>query len=409
MKLFATAMLAAAACTAAAIAPADETPVWTTWYLGPHGTTAVSTQDADRDVINALIARHGLVRVETGTSTPAPGAGIKHILLHEPDTRHHAAARGDGPTALNDCTDFASNPGMPFQVTNANLPYAQDFNVTGAANGGDWRGACQEMTSLGDGREAFVQFTPDVTGDYVVKGHFFRDATPTTVRAGLIGVWELPGCTGTQPLPAESTGIGCALDLFGNSSVVVTLTAGTTYYVILEDNFGSTPEDTAHIEISGPVTPEAESCSVAFDLTASSWESSLVATGDTTNNPDDGDSEGDCTPGEGDDYGPDYWFLLPPTVAGSTYTIELEAGTMTDSVLTIYSGSCGSLVPVACNDDAEGGDTFMSKLSFVAEAGETYYAQVESYHFAGLGQGSFTLTGTVQGPLASVGDWQVYE
>ncbi len=49
-----------------------------------------------------------------------------------------------------------------------------------------------------------------------------------------------------------------------------------------------------------------------------------------------------------------------------------------DTVLQVYTGDaeCGNLVPIACNDDADG---FTSATSFEASAGQTYYIEVADW------------------------------
>jgi len=208
-----------------ATGPAAEDKVWTTFTFGTPGTLAVSTTDPDSETIESLAAIYGITFVETTATLEPVATGVKHIILRDVDAGGRVT-KGVGPTALNNCTAFASNPGFPFQITNANLPYAQDFNLTPTTDAEDWRGGCIDGLSSGDGKEAFVQFTPSVTGQYLITGHFYRDATPSTARAANVSVWELPGCTGSQPSSGASTLVGCNTDLFGNSQIVVTLNAG---------------------------------------------------------------------------------------------------------------------------------------------------------------------------------------
>ena len=376
MRIRNTSILAALMALGAATGPAAEDKVWTTFTFGTPGTLAVSTTDPDSETIESLAAIYGITFVETTATLEPVATGVKHIILRDVDAGGRVT-KGVGPTALNNCTAFASNPGFPFQITNANLPYAQDFNLTPTTDAEDWRGGCIDGLSSGDGKEAFVQFTPSVTGQYLITGHFYRDATPSTARAANVSVWELPGCTGSQPSSGASTLVGCNTDLFGNSQIVVTLNAGTTYYVIQDDQFGSSVEDTARIRVSGPLPPPAgQNCASAIDLSVESW-AGFTTNADSTPNPDQGDSATACNTSAVNP-GPDVWFKLPAVTGGQTYELDLIAGTMTDTIATLYTGSCGSLVEAACNDDKDIMDT-MSKITFTALAGHDYYLQIESW------------------------------
>lgn len=80
------------------------------------------------------------------------------------------------------------------------------------------------------------------------------------------------------------------------------------------------------------------------------------------------------------------WFQFTPSV--SSAIVVSTAGSTFDTVLALYTGSCGSLSPVTCNDDSGG---LTSSISFEATAGTTYYILAAGYHGAG-GQLRFSLS-----------------
>lgn len=83
--------------------------------------------------------------------------------------------------------------------------------------------------------------------------------------------------------------------------------------------------------------------------------------------------------------GEDVWFSFTAPASGQVQ-IQTQAGTITDAVMAIYSGPCGSLVEIACNDDAA---TAMPELSATAlTPGDTYFIRLWQY---GGGTGSFDL------------------
>jgi hypothetical protein len=74
------------------------------------------------------------------------------------------------------------------------------------------------------------------------------------------------------------------------------------------------------------------------------------------------------------------WYAYTPPGAG---TIVVDtAGSSYDTVLTAYTGGCGALVPVACNDDT---DTLQARLAFPAAAGVTYLIEVADFGAPGGG------------------------
>ncbi len=405
MKISQFAVTAVIAVACANTALAVEEKVWATILFDTPQGLAVSTLNAESETVNALAAQYDIMDITIGHEPASTPAGIKHIVL-DSGKAGKASPKGSGPNALNDCTSFASNPGTPFQIDNSNLPFNEDFNVTPLTDDEDWRGLCVDGISTGDGKEAFVQFTPTATGQYLIEGNFFQDAAPTTPRTSTVTVWELPGCTATQPTAGASSQVGCHFDLFGNSQAVVSLTSGTVYYVILEDQFGSSAEDTAQIRISGPLAaPAGQDCANAIDLTSESWTSGFNVLADSTPNPDQGDSTASCNSAA--NAGPDVWFALPAVVNGEEYELDLTAGSLTDSFVTLYSGSCGSLAEVDCNDDKNGTDS-MSAITFTAVGGQDYYLQVESWSFSGADRGTFTLNGQVAPVSSGISEWTSY-
>lgn len=84
----------------------------------------------------------------------------------------------------------------------------------------------------------------------------------------------------------------------------------------------------------------------------------------------------------------DVWFSFTPTGTGQVI-IETTAGTLTDAVMQLYSGTCGSLVRVECDDDD--GPGLMSRIDRTCAPltpGQTYLLRVWGY---GGGLGTFDL------------------
>lgn len=75
----------------------------------------------------------------------------------------------------------------------------------------------------------------------------------------------------------------------------------------------------------------------------------------------------------------DGWFAFTAPASGGV-TISTQAGSITDGVMALYSGSCGptNLTEIACNDDANG--TFMPEItSGGLTPGATYFIRIWNF------------------------------
>src|SRR5262249_39716664 len=69
------------------------------------------------------------------------------------------------------------------------------------------------------------------------------------------------------------------------------------------------------------------------------------------------------------------WYRFTPSVGG---TVRFDTfGSSYDTVVTAYSGACGTTTEVACDDDA--GPGLQSEVVFSAVAGTTYLIEVTQY------------------------------
>jgi PKD repeat protein len=102
--------------------------------------------------------------------------------------------------------------------------------------------------------------------------------------------------------------------------------------------------------------------------------------------------------------GTDIWFSYQSTCTG-TLEVNTCTGSNYDTALEAFSGSCGALTSIICNDDNCG---LQSRISFPVQPATTYYVRVGGYNNA---QGNFqlntTLTSTGNGsfttPFAACG------
>jgi hypothetical protein len=89
----------------------------------------------------------------------------------------------------------------------------------------------------------------------------------------------------------------------------------------------------------------------------------------------DATSTGDPTPSCDSDFGNGVWYQY--TAPGNGLLAVDTYGSSFDTVLALYSGSCGALAELACNDD--NGGTYQSSITSSVAAGTTYYVLAGGY------------------------------
>jgi Subtilase family len=90
--------------------------------------------------------------------------------------------------------------------------------------------------------------------------------------------------------------------------------------------------------------------------------------------------------------GRDIWYRLTAGASG-LYTADTCTNTNYDSVVVVYTGSCGALTLVACNDDSTacGAGSNSSRVTWTATFGTQYYLRVGGFS-SDQGAGSLTVT-----------------
>ena len=118
-----------------------------------------------------------------------------------------------------------------------------------------------------------------------------------------------------------------------------------------------------------------DTCDGATVIGSSQFADAVDATQATT---DSNDPFGSCACGQN---GHSVWYRFTPEQSGDVTVDTAQSGY--DTVLSVYTGSCGAPVALTCNDDSNG--TLQSQVSFPATAGTTYLIEVTSYCSAPAG------------------------
>ncbi|MCS7086299.1 MAG: hypothetical protein NZ534_09530, partial [Bacteroidia bacterium] len=188
----------------------------------------------------------------------------------------------------------------------------------------------------------------------------------------------LDGCTGAS--------LACVNQTFNGGTETATLTnltVGQTYYVRVHHALAAVPSTNTFdiCVVVPPPPPSNDECSGARVLTPGLTCEYVVDSTNLASASQDVPVPG-CANFNAVGARTDVWFQFVADAAAQI--IETSAGTITDGGLALYSGQCGNLTLVECDDDD--GPGLMSRIArndFVP--GQTYYLRVWAYSASVLG------------------------
>ncbi|MFT3711239.1 MAG: IPT/TIG domain-containing protein [Archangium sp.] len=183
------------------------------------------------------------------------------------------------------------------------------------------------------------------------------------------------GCAGLTQVASSCSDDSCGTQ----SSVTITLVSGTTYWVQIAAYNASKVSATSVAGfnlLSPPPPPPNETCSGAEPIVPNGAAVVVSAPARTSTGTAAVEEPFACltTPTAANS---SVWYSITPTVTG-TYRMEscsatAPAANVADTVLGLYTGTCGALTSAGCNNDSCG---TRSSITATLTAGVTYYLQL---------------------------------
>jgi hypothetical protein len=247
--------------------------------------------------------------------------------------------------------------------------------------------------SSGLASDVWYEWTPDFAGDYNFSTCSQADFDT------LIVLWNACPLAAGTPLGFNDDGPGCAgftsdLDVAGLNTI--------PYYIAVSGFGGATGTGDLTITCTSCVPPANNDCAGATPMieganahdhgnfsTASGQDATGLPPFVDTDTPDTACEVFNATP---DALNIDNWYSFTAP-ANSGYVFDACDSASYDSKLAIYSGACGSLTALACNDDGTGCTGFTSTLQVTGlSAGQTYLVQVGGFGAADAGTATINVS-----------------
>ena len=165
----------------------------------------------------------------------------------------------------------------------------------------------------------------------------------------------------------DTTGCGTASGPNHGSRITLAVTAGQTYYLVVDGYAGKTGA------FNLTVFPPNGTCANPFTLPAAGGAFSRTTTGGSQ-------QSGTCAASGS---APEVVYRWIPGKSGAARLETCGTGTNYDTVLYLRSSTCDSGPEVACNDDTcpvAVNDHWGSRIAPTVTAGQTYYVVVDGYN-----------------------------
>ncbi len=266
---------------------------------------------------------------------------------------------------------------LPFNYSSPTLLSTCDFG-----NAVDSNAACGSLVQRGE--DYVFKFTPCSTMCATVN----LNNTTFGSNPGLF-IYYNPPCGGAASCVGSVTSVGGGVLTFANA----TLAAGNTYYIVVDyDSGGFTPcLNGFNLTINGTTPPALsyDNCATP-QLFSATVGASCVGAVNWNNNCATPSAAGTVPlPGCGsftDGVTPDVWFTFN-SLSTQPHQVNVDLGSAPsaeDLAMAIYTGGCGGLTLVSCDDNSNG---VMPSLTITPPgAGVTYYCRIWSNNGTSPGQ-----------------------
>ncbi len=224
------------------------------------------------------------------------------------------------------------------------------------------------------GSSVFYQYTPSDNSPLVLHTNGSNFDTVLSVYTGATVE------TLVEVACDDNSGTGTA------SYIEFTPIAGETYTIVVVGNNGAKGQYNLHVEeLSAPANDEF---SGAIDVTFA--PTTMTNTTGATDNPTD-PATCNATAGR------TVWYTYTTTTLGGPTTLRFDTiGSDYNTVLSVYTGSFGSLTLLACDDNS--GGNFASRIDNIKASANTTYTIVVSGAFGETGQLKLNVS-TLVGPI----------
>ncbi|MGZ3862426.1 MAG: beta strand repeat-containing protein [Bacteroidia bacterium] len=296
---------------------------------------------------------------------------------------------GSGSGTFTICV---SNPPAAPANNSCFSPTALAVNAACSNTAGTTYGATQSYTSTCGG-------SPDDDVWYTFVANNAQQVVTVTPSANMDPVFEIltGSCGSFTSLYCVDAGVTGGTETIN----AIGLTPGQTYYIRVFDYYGGNGGYPFNICVTGVSNTGDDPCN-AFTLPAVSADCNYTqystASASASMSAPTPASCGGSSPYQGgfSASSKDVWFKVVVPASGSLYITpqpNIGTGAITDGVMALYSGTCGSLTQVACNDDhSTYPGTANDLLPYISATGltpgATYYIRFWGY---GTSSGTFGL------------------
>ena len=302
---------------------------------------------------------------------------------------HYAAGSGSGTFTIC-CTVGATVPAN----NNCSGATALTVNTSCSPTAGTTLGATQSLAGCSGTADDDVWYS-------FVATNATQTITVTPTTSTFDAVFQV--FSGTCSALTSETCIDQTFTNDPETSQLVGLTPGQTYYVRVYDYYSSSP-GTFTICVTGPTTAAPTNdnpCSaIALPPVTSNCNYLEFTTVGATNTATPG-APSSCIGGSGAAQGGfaagtlDVWFSIVVPSSGSIYITpkpNMGTGRISDGVMVLYSGTCSSLTQITCSDDNNFPGTNNDYLPFISATGLTPGSTVYLRFFGyGTTSGTFGL------------------